>query len=132
MNKKEFREKLEQLAVIQDRQLRDAPVTGKKRIVQIEDEFGELIEIEEFEPRENKTLGFELVQIKHQPRLCELGCGNIVEGQVIQTHFSTHPAPHKRIKCLKCNKYQHPSGQCMIPNGYSTAAVYNCWYRPKR
>ena len=132
MDKKEFRNKLEELAIIKDKTLPPATKTAKKRIVQIEDEFGELIEVVEIEPRENKTLGFDLIAIKHQPKVCELGCGKIVEGQVIQTHFSQWPVNHRRVKCLICNKYQHPSGEGLIANGHSTSAVYTCWYKVKR
>ena len=127
MDKDEFRKRVEELAVIKDKTLKPLnPARAKKRIVQIEDEFGDLIEVEEVEPRENKTLGFELIDIKHQPKVCELGCGKIVEGQVIQTHFSQWPVNHRRVKCLICNKYQHPSGEGLIANGHSTSAVYTC------
>ena len=66
MDKDEFRKRVEELAVIKDKKLKPLnPARAKTRIVQIEDEFGELIEVEEIEPRENKTLGFDLIAIKH-------------------------------------------------------------------
>lgn len=134
MDKKEFRAKLDELAVIKD--IQPIKLTGrpKKRIVQMEDDFGEMVEmeVEDIEPTTNPTLGIQLVEVKHPPRFCELGCGRMVEGQVVQTHFVTYPVAHKRIKCLNCGKYQHPSGEGIITGAHSTAAVYNRYYARKR
>ena len=81
MDKKEFRAKLDELAVIKD--IQPIKLTGrpKKRIVQMEDDFGEMVEmeVEDIEPTTNPTLGIQLVEVKHPPRFCELGCGRMVE-----------------------------------------------------
>ena len=111
MDKKVFRQWLESVAVIKDRKpVRNAGQRVPEEWVTEIDENGEEIEVKVPIKMENETLGFDLVEIKKQPKACELGCGNIICGQVIEKRVYTFPARHWRTKCVTCNKYLSPEG----------------------
>ena len=67
-------------------------------------EFGDLDEPE-------TDLDLQFVKLNPIITDCELGCGVIVKGQVIQKQMMFYPEPHWRIKCVNCQQCIHPSGK---------------------
>lgn len=94
MKEEEFRARVAELAEIEDIKVPEVSYRSKKE----EDELGDL-----FPPGENPTLGFELKKLKPNAKLCELGCGEIVDNQIIQHKMYTFPVTHWRTKCMTCN-----------------------------
>ena len=58
----------------------------------------------------NITVPKKMKGIKHEPRLCELGCGKIAVDQKIDISWQTYPHNHWRKKCNFCQYYQLPDG----------------------
>lgn len=116
MDKKEFRQKLEEVAVIKDRKPVRTPKHhrwAKETVIEIDEVTGEEIEVER-EITENPTLGIEIVKLKDFIKLCDLGCGDIVTNQFVEKRFCPTPEPHWRTKCATCGKYVSPDGQGFI------------------
>jgi len=105
-SKKEFKKIIEQYAEIKDIKPSRDPGIRNDNTTEIELD-GEEIKINK---HQNKTLGFEIIKLKPIYKSCELNCGNIVENQVINHTYYNDPVRYKRIKCVNCKKYQHPSG----------------------
>lgn len=127
MDKKEFRKIIEQMAVVKDMSLPPGP--RAKRVTRIEvDEFGEEIEITEVENQANPTLGFELVKLKDQIALCELGCGDVVTNQLVERRICSGPKPHWRTQCKTCGCYLSPDGEYFVRGAHAIAAEYVKWF----
>lgn len=75
----------------------------------------------------NPTLGFELLKVKTTSRLCELGCGCIVENQVIERRLCTQPEKHWRIRC-NCGNYVNPKGDGFVKGGSQIAAAFISYF----
>lgn len=130
MDKKEFRIKLAELVDFVDevpRLLRQEP--GALDPVNEVIFEGERIELER---TFNPTLGIKFIRLKPRMHICEIGCGNIIDRQVIEKSYSTYPSPHWRTKCKSCGKYQHPSGEGLInEHGTTIANTFALYYRQK-
>lgn len=63
---------------------------------------------------QNDTLGFKLIKLKDQYRLCELGCGEVIPNQIIEKKVHFTPQSHWRTKCMACKKWVSPDGTQMI------------------
>lgn len=94
MDDKEFKNRIAELAIIEDIKVAKVNIRSKKQ----EDEISDL-----FPPGENPTLGFELKEIREQAKLCELGCGDIVIGQRIEHKRYDYPITHWRTRCVNCD-----------------------------
>jgi hypothetical protein len=116
MDKKQFRNKLEEIAIIKDRKPVRTPQHhrwAKEKVIEIDELTGEEIEVEK-EITENPTLGIELVRIKEIVKLCELGCGKVVADQVIEKRYCFSPERHWRTKCQNCGSYVSPDGTGLL------------------
>lgn len=58
----------------------------------------------------NITIPKQIKAIKHEPKLCELGCGQMVIDQKIEKRYSDYPIKHWKTKCSNCQYYLHPEG----------------------
>jgi len=58
----------------------------------------------------NITIPRKLKGVKHQPKMCDLGCGKIAVDQRIDIKFQTFPEKHWVKKCNFCQYYQMPDG----------------------
>lgn len=115
MDKHELKQRIQEVAIIKELKPTKSPQHNRlaKEIVTELDEDGNEIEVER-EVTENPTLGFELVALKEQHRLCELGCGNVVSNQVIETRLLQMPEKHWRTKCVNCGLHRSPIDGTMI------------------
>lgn len=122
MDKKKFDEFLEQVAEI--RVNKPARNSGQRLNEEVTEVIidGKLVVIDQ---QSNPTLGFDLVKLKDNNKLCEMGCGKIVSNQVIERRFCYTPSRHWRTRCHNCGKYVHPDGESLIENGVEAAAVFN-------
>ena len=131
MDKNEFRQRLEELAVIKDRKPTKTPShnrLAKEVVTEIDEETGEEIEVER-EITENSTLGFELVKLKDRTAMCELGCGDIVTNQVVESRLCDYPKPHWRTRCSSCGCFVSPDGLGFIEGGHAVQAAYQKYFR---
>ena len=124
MDPKIFKEQLEQLAEIRDRK----PVRNSGQRPAIEyiteiDEFGEEYSVP-VEIKHNDTLGFELVKLRDQHKICELGCGDVVTNQVIQKRLCSSPKPHWRTRCDNCSGWQNPTSTGIIKGAHAIQNAY--------
>ena len=117
MNDKEFKTRIAELADIEDIKVPVVNIRSKKQ----EEELADL-----FPPGENPTLGFELKRLKPQARLCELGCGDIVENQHIEYKKYEYPVTHWRTRCTTCECTLSPDGKGFIEG---TVQVNNAFAR---
>lgn len=115
MKNDEFLARIAELAEIEYQKVPEVVIRSKKQ----EEEFPP-----PFPPGENPTLGFRITRIRNQNRLCELGCGQIVESQVIERKFNLTPEPHWKTRCATCQNYVHPSGQGFIRGGHQVQNEY--------
>lgn len=58
----------------------------------------------------NITVPKKILRVRHEPKVCELGCGKIAVDQKIDISFQTYPIKHWRKKCNFCQYYQMPDG----------------------
>lgn len=124
MDKKEFRERLEQVAVIKD--LKPAKSANYRPAIEYiteVDEDGEEYQIPVV-INENKTLGFELVRLKDQVKLCELGCEKIVPNQIIERRLATTPKKHWRTRCRNCDCFVAPDGKGLIKGAHLVQTAF--------
>ena len=83
------------------------------------------------EVTENPTLGFQLVKIKDQHKLCEIGCGDIVTNQVVEKRLCFNPEKHWRTRCATCGKYISPGGQGFIEGAHLVASEFIKYFKNK-
>ena len=121
MDHKTFKEKLQEVAEIkhikpahshEPAELNTAIIDGEQ--VELTNQF-------------NPTLGFELLKVKTSSRLCELGCGCIVENQVIEKRLCYQPQKHWRTRC-NCGNYVNPQGDGFIKGGAQIAAAFISYF----
>jgi hypothetical protein len=124
MNPKEFRQRLEELAVLKDRK----PIKSPNYRPAIEyitevDEDGEEYQVP-VQITENPTLGFDLIKVKEQHKVCELGCGEVVTDQIIEKRHAMTPKPHWRTRCKNCDCYVSPDGLGFIKGSHAVQNAY--------
>jgi len=121
MDKNKLRELIEQVAIIKDVGTdvgpSGIPLTGvrkarpKKIIETVINEFGEEKQIEVEMVTSNSTLGYIIDELKDNYRLCELGCGEMVNNQQIYKRLVHTPENHWRTQCVNCKKVIGPDGE---------------------
>lgn len=120
MNQKQFNEFLEQVADLQKTGPNGCASKPMKKIKQVRievDEYGEEIEIEEeVYPETNLTVQPEIKRLKPVERVCQLGCGKIVEDQKLNIRLHTRPYKHYRTHCNGCMKWVNPYGEIVGSN----------------
>ena len=126
MDQNKLKELIKAVAVIKDRKPKKLPShrPAIEYITQTDDggeEFQMPVEV-----TENPTLGFDLVKIKPISRLCELGCGDVVDNQVIERRFCSAPDKHWRTRCQSCGCYLSPDGKGFIDGAHT---IYNAYVR---
>jgi hypothetical protein len=123
MDKKEFKDRIAELAEIQD--LKPAKVASirldetDQNDVRTND--GEWLHINQ---EVNPTLGFKFIKLKDQSRDCQLGCGDVVINQVVEQRLAFTPQKHWRTKCVTCGCFVSPDGQGFIEGGHQIQAAY--------
>ena len=132
MDKNEFRARLEAVAVIKDKKPPRSPnsrpaIEYITEIDELGEEYQRAVEI-----KDNPTLGFELIKLKEQHRLCELGCGDVVTNQVIERRHCESPKPHWRTRCGACNAFVSPTGEEFIRGGHAIQQAYLRFFRTDR
>jgi hypothetical protein len=145
MDAKQIKEFIQQVAIIDqvgvDVGPNGKPLTGihkpkKIKIVQeMENEFGEIEEVEIEIPNTNPTLGFEIKKLKDRNAVCELahiGCGRIVTNQIIDKKLYMTPERHWRTSCRTCQKIVGPTGDTLIQGGLQAQNAYSAWFNNKR
>lgn len=129
MDRKQFQEQIEQLAQVEP--VKPKLVTNIKQSADdppSEVKFGdEFITVSRFD---NPTLGLKLKQLKTKPRICELGCGNLVKNQVIERRVYTEPELHWRTKCTNCKKTLGPTGE-LIHDNKQVYPIFLSYFRNK-
>lgn len=121
MDPKEYRLRLEQLCELRDN--KPARNAGER----VNDESTEVVidgHKVVIDQKHNPTLGFDLVKLKSQYKICELGCGQIVENQKIERRLCQIPQRHWRTRCSSCGCFVSPDGLTMIKGGAKIAAAY--------
>jgi len=132
MDPKELRQKLEQVAELKDRKpLRSANHRPAIEYITEVDEDGEEYQIP-VEIKDNPTLGYELVKVKEQHRLCELGCGEVVTNQIIELRFVRTPQPHWRTRCRNCDCYVSPDGKGFIKGSHTVQNAYGRYFNSNK
>ena len=120
MDKQQFEQFLEQVAVLKNTGPNGCKAKPKKPVKRIRieiDEWGEEVEIEEFEvPEDNLTLAPIIDSLKPVERPCQLSCGKVVVDQKINMRLYPKPFKHFRTHCNTCMKWQNPYGQMVVSN----------------
>ena len=134
MDQKTFRSLVEQVAQVKEG-------TGKglggrkprpKRIVVTEiDEFGEEVEVEVIESGSNETLPFQITKLKPVSALCIIGCGRIVEDQVVHKKLHPNPQPHWRTHCVKCQIWLGPNNE-LLKGSIAAHHAFSARFNPDR
>lgn len=132
MDKNELRKKLEQVAELKDRKPSRSPNhrLAIEYITEIDDE-GEEYQIP-VEIKDNPTLGYEIVRLKDQHKLCELGCGEITTNQVIELRHAVTPKKHWRTRCKTCDKYIAPDGKGFIKGSHAVQHAYARYFNSQK
>ena len=124
MDKEQLRKRLEEVAVLKDNKpARTANYRPAIEYITEVDEDGEEYQVP-VQITENPTLGFELVKLKDQHKLCELGCGEIVTNQIIEKRFGATPKSHWKTRCKNCDCYVSPDGEGFIKGGHQIQHAY--------
>jgi len=145
MDAKQIKEFIQQVAEIREVGIDVGPngktLTGmhkpkKIKITQeVENEFGEIEEVEIEIPNTNPTLGFEIKKLKDRNAVCELayaGCGRVVTNQIIDRKFYMSPERHWRTSCRTCQKIVGPNNDILIQGGLQAQNAYFAWFTNKR
>lgn len=129
MDPNEFNTKLAEIATVKT--IKPARHNGDRANEEITQAKinGELITITQ---QYNPTLGIELVKLKPVAKLCELGCGKIVDNQVIEKRVSHYPAPHWKTKCVNCGCWLAPNGVDLLENSSKAQAAFLWHLRDKK
>jgi len=80
---------------------------------------------------ENETLGFALQKLKKVKRECTMGCGKMVENQVVERRMAFTPEPHWRTRCSNCSKFLHPDGITLIEGAHLVQAAFLTYFKKK-
>ena len=124
MDKNEFRNFLEQLGEVREAKpkiLATMPVDeNADGIVRHGDKWVKVSK------NENPTLGFEFVKIKPIIKECVLGCGEMVENQLVERKLYEYPDKHWRTSCKNCKCTVGPDGKTFVKG---TSNIQNAFYR---
>jgi len=132
MDSKEFKLRLAQVAVIKDIKPTSLQHIKKQFEMQFElDSEGNEIVIQVPIAIENPTLGVELVKVKTITKLCEMGCGRIVDNQKIEKRFASEPKPHWKTKCVNCGCYLAPDGETLLDGSNAAQAAFRSFLTTK-
>jgi hypothetical protein len=132
MEQDKFRALVEQVAILKDSPQELGPKIKPKRVVITEtDEFGDEIEVEIFESRVNSTLPFAIKKLKPISNLCAIGCGKIVEDQVVHKKINLTPQPHWRTNCVRCQMYVGPEGE-LLKGSIAAYQAFSAWFNSKQ
>jgi len=145
MDAKQIKEFIQQVAIIDEVGVdigpNGKPLTGihkpklMKVVQEVENEFGEIEEVEVEMPFSNPTLGFEIKKLKDRNAVCEfayIGCGRIVTNQIIDKKLYMTPERHWRTSCRTCQKIVGPGGDILIQGGLQAQNAYSAWFNNKR
>lgn len=126
MDPNDFKQRLEELAVI-----KDTKPTGKPKMIKEVhlDEDGEEYIVMVPEEQYNPTMPFKLEKVKTRTEACAMGCGKIVDNQVIEKRLALTPQRHWRTRCQSCGYYLHPTGEGFIEGGHLVAQEYIKFFR---
>jgi hypothetical protein len=128
MDNKKFEEQLNSLVELKPKKPKKSPGFRVDENSGGEVRWGnEVISVNE---HENPTLNFELVKVKHEPKLCELGCGDIVVNQVIEKRLCITPVRHWRTKCNSCSLFLSPDGLGFVES-HNILNAYRIHFSPK-
>lgn len=126
MDKKEFREFIESVAEVKDVK----PATSSS--IRLDEDSGGTVRYQdqwvEIGKDENPTLGFKFVKLKPNFKSCELGCGDIVENQVIERKLHIFPVKHWRTRCKTCNHTVSPDGKGFIEHNTAVHNAFIKWF----
>jgi hypothetical protein len=132
MDKNELRQRLEQVAELKDiKPPRTCNYRPAIEYITEVDEDGEEYQVP-VEITENPTLGFQLVKLKDQHRVCELGCGDIVTNQVIEKRHGQTPKSHWKTRCKNCDHYVSPDGLGFIKGGHQIQHAYMKYFNGQK
>jgi len=82
--------------------------------------------------KNNPSLGVKIIKLKDRHAVCELGCGDIVTNQVIESRICFHPESHWRTRCMNCGCYPTPDGKGFVQGSNGIAAAYRAWLLEKK
>lgn len=71
--------------------------------------------------------GLKWIALKPVERPCELGCGELVIDQKIESRLALTPTKHWKIRCANCQKYVHPDGKKLVTNSREAQKIYQAW-----
>jgi hypothetical protein len=128
MDNKTLKELVAQVAEIKEQKPTRTASSGrlpKEWVTETDPATGEEFKVEREIPLTNDSLGWEIVKLKPQPKLCELGCGDIVCGQVVERRFAETPKPHWRTRCRNCGCYLTPDGEGFVEGGHAIQSLYH-------
>ena len=133
MDPLEFKQRLEEIAIIQE--IKPVGINNcKKRfelVIEI-DQDGNETEVEVPIPIENQTLGIEIIKLKPITKLCEMGCGKVIPNQKLEKRMSVYPVPHWKTKCCNCGKYLAPNGIDLLEDSHRAQAAFLWHLRDKK
>jgi hypothetical protein len=139
MDEKQLKQFLEQVAHVVDSNCIGPNGRISKRLLNkqsqvmteiITNEFGDEEEVEIQTTDYNETLGYAIIGLKENYRLCEIGCGEIVSNQVIEKRLVTTPTKHWRTHCKACHKTRGPDGIMMTSPQAQQA--FSKWFNSKQ
>lgn len=109
MNNEEFIQRLSELAEIKNIKLAKKPIRSRfdEEPIEIQTPERSLI----LTGTDNPTLGVEIKKVKSQYVECD-GCGQMVQGRVVERKLYEFPKLHWRDNCKKCHKSYNPETDC--------------------
>lgn len=129
MDKQKLKEFIEEVAIIKELK----PTTTGFRLD--ENSGGEVRQGDEWievGKDGNPTLGYKFVKLKDNYKECMLGCGKIVNNQVVEKRLNTHPQLHWRTRCASCECFVGPEGKGFIKGGHEVQAVFMRYFKYKK
>lgn len=127
MDKNKLKQLVEGVAEIKERR----PLKGSNPralsieiVTEVDELTGEEVEFTRQIPDRNETLGYEIVKLKAVPKLCELGCGDMVCNQVVERRFAETPKPHWKTRCRTCGCFLTPDGEGLVNNSHAIQHLY--------
>ena len=74
--------------------------------------------------KSNPTLKPIIKKIKPITKICDLGCGDVIQDQIIEKRVCFTPITHWRTRCKTCGKYVSPDQSELIEGGHKIALLY--------
>lgn len=126
MDNKEFRQFIESVA-----EIKELRPTKTPNLRQSDDEPNEVKLNGQWAMihfHNNPTLGFKFVKLKDRWAACELGCGDIINNQLIEKKQYTYPQPHWRTSCKNCGCTVSPDGKGFISGANTVQTAFYKWF----